>query len=557
MAITNTWVGYLDRSYQSIKDSLISRLVTSNPEMTDHSESNILVVILGMFAGLVEMLNYYVDNMAREAFVATARKFVSMVRLVKLLDYRIKAAYPATVDIVFTFNAPLTGPAVIPAGTQIKTSNNIPFITVTNLNLATGATTGTVGAKQITHITAQNLGTTSGVNNEAFSLGQSYVDSSSVITIDSIPWTEVTSLGLYGATDKVYVVEIDVDGLAYAVFGNGTNGAIPPNPKSVIADFDVTQANLGNVDANTITTLVTTLTLPGVTTITINNPLPATAGSVYEDIERIRINAPLSIRTLDRAVTRQDYIDITRMAPGVGRADVFFECGKTVDIYIIPTLGGIAQSPLLATTTNFITLRKMITTFINVMAAGETELVIELDVTAKFRAPVADVLTDVNAVLMSYGSYDKQNINKKVRLSDFIAAVDNLSKVENVDLVSIKTRPYARPQNHYTQLIWSRLSLSTSAVKSEWSISYAGGTSFNVVKDQVYLGVATSGVLWVDPLLSVQFTIQLASYAIGDTWTFTIYPWNKNIEFDDFTMPKLNANDITINVTEQLIPPIE
>ncbi len=78
MALDNPWVGYITRSYQQIKDSLLSRMVTNNPEITDHSESNILVIIIGMFAGIAEMLGYYIDNMAREAFIATARKFTSM-----------------------------------------------------------------------------------------------------------------------------------------------------------------------------------------------------------------------------------------------------------------------------------------------------------------------------------------------------------------------------------------------------------------------------------------------------------------------------------------------
>ena len=133
MALKNPWVGYVDRSFEQIKSSLLSRLTISNPEITDHSESNILVVIVSMFAGLTEMLGYYIDNMARESFISTARRYVSMVKLVRLLDYRIKTAYPATVDITFTFDAALTANAIIPQNTIVQTSNGIIFYTEANL----------------------------------------------------------------------------------------------------------------------------------------------------------------------------------------------------------------------------------------------------------------------------------------------------------------------------------------------------------------------------------------------------------------------------------------
>jgi uncharacterized phage protein gp47/JayE len=557
MAIKNTWVGYVDRSYQQIKDSLLGRLTINNPEITDHSESNILVVIVSMFAGVAEMFGYYIDNMARESFIATARRFTSIVKLVKLLDYRIKAAYPSTADLTFTFSPATTGPGVIPVGTMVKTGNNVPFVTIQNLSVPSGVTSATMGAKQIVRQTSVNLGTTTGAINQAFVLGSSYVDGTSLINIDGTIWTPVSSLGLSTPTDKHYIIEIDVDGLAYVVFGNGTNGEIPPTPFAVMADYDITTATLGNVEANSITTLVSSIILPGVSSVTVTNPNPSTGGSPYEDLERIRINAPLSIRTLDRAVTDQDYRDITRMAPGVGRSEVYFNCGKKVKIYIIPTLGGIASTPLLTSVFGFVTNRKMITTFIDVMAAGQTNLILNLEVTCKFREDPILVSSETKAALVKFGSYDNQNINKKIRVSDIIALVDNLPKVEFVDLVGLGTRPYARPINHMNQLLWVRQSLVGSTTKSLWRITFAGGTLFNVVKNNTFMGTATTSMPFIDPDSSLLFTIVSSSYISGQSWTFTSYPWNKNIEVDDFTMPFIDINDITLTINEQLIPPIE
>lgn len=557
MAVKNPWVEYVTRSYQQIKDSLVNRLVTSNPEITDFSESNILIIIISMFAGVMEMLGYYVDNMAREAFIATARKFTSMVKLVKLLDYRIKAAYPATVDLLFTFNNPLSSAGTIPIGTIIKTANNIPFVLVDNLNIPAGATSGVIGAKQVTTFLNQTIGTTTGVANEPFSLGTSYVDKSSSIKVDGVVYNEVNTLGLSGPTDKVYIVEIDVDGLAYVVFGNNTNGAIPPTGKIVKANYDTTTASLGNVDANTINTIIGSLTLPGVTTITVRNPLPASGGSTYEDIERIRVNAPLSLRTLDRAVSRQDFRDVPRLAPGVGKSDFYFQCGKNIDVYICPEGGGIAQSPLLISTQAFVDNRKMITTFPVIQAAGETYLIIKLSVTAKFRADLNQTKSDVQNALIAYGSFANQNINKKVRISDIIALVDNLEKVEFVDLVGLGTKPYARPFEHTNQLLWDRETLPSSNSKQEWKLEFIGGVLFNVTKGGAPMGSVTINVPYTDPSNTLKFTIQASSYVLGQVWTFIVYPYNTNIELDDYTIPKVNGADLDITIIPQLTPPIQ
>ena len=86
MALKNQWVGYISRSYLQIKNSVLQRLSEIVPEVTDHSESNILVIIIGIFSGIAEMLNYYIDNMARESFITTARRYSSVVKHTRLIE---------------------------------------------------------------------------------------------------------------------------------------------------------------------------------------------------------------------------------------------------------------------------------------------------------------------------------------------------------------------------------------------------------------------------------------------------------------------------------------
>lgn len=552
--VNNPWVNYVTRSYQQIKQSLLTQLAVNNPEITDYSESNILIVIISMFSGIAEMLGYYIDNMAREAFIATARRFPSMVKLVKLLDYRIKAAYPSTADVLFTFDSVTTAISAIPLGTKLQTANNLNFITTTALQLPIGSINGSIGVKQVVPVIAQSLGNTDGSENQALAIGTNYVDNSSVLTVGTLIWNLVDTLGLASPTDQVYIIEIDTDGIAYVVFGDGVNGSIPTPGLAVSIDYDSTNGASGNVDVATINTIISTLSIPGVTTITVTNPLASSGGSDYEDIESIRKRAPLSIRTLQRAVTKQDYVDITLLYAGVGKAAIDFSCGKSLDIYIVPVGGGIAQSPLLTGAQTWIDTYKMVTTFPNILPAGETPLSMTIIATLKYRANTVQSQIDIQNALVAYGSYINQNINKQIHLSDINALIDNLPSVDFLKLTALGTQPYARPIGSQQELFWTRVTNSACLTKSLWQLEF-NGTSFNVIKNNLFIGSASINIPFIDTDLT--FTILPSSYVLSESWTFTTYPFNQDIALDDFTIPKVNLGDLNLTVIPQLVPPVQ
>ena len=54
--------------------------------------------------------------------------------------------------------------------------------------------------------------------------------------------------------------------------------------------------------------------------MTITNPNRITGGSNYENFDMLKEHVTLNIRTLGVAITKQDYIDVTKLAPGVDKA---------------------------------------------------------------------------------------------------------------------------------------------------------------------------------------------------------------------------------------------
>ena len=103
--------------------------------------------------------------------------------------------------------------------------------------------------------------------------------------------------------------KIDDDARATVLFGDGVEGArLPSGDHNVRATYRKGLGLAGNVAAGKITNL---LSRPlGVTGA--SNPAPATGGEDPETIDKARSNAPLTVLTLDRAVSIRDYQDFAR-----------------------------------------------------------------------------------------------------------------------------------------------------------------------------------------------------------------------------------------------------
>src|ERR1035437_8403246 len=131
--LTNKWARYWDRTYQQIKDSVLTRLGATVPEITDHTENNPYVVEIDIFAGTHEQLGYYVDNAGRESFIDGCRLYRSAVSAARLLAYKIIGNLAYCVNVVFTLNKTnATGIDItIPAGTVVS-SGTIPYVAQAN-----------------------------------------------------------------------------------------------------------------------------------------------------------------------------------------------------------------------------------------------------------------------------------------------------------------------------------------------------------------------------------------------------------------------------------------
>ena len=583
MPLENQWVVYLQRSYKSIKAALITRMQGVVPEITDLSESNVFVIIINSFAGLVEQLNYYIDNVARESFITTARRYSSLTKLTRLIDYRVRAKVGAIVDLRITavsateVSVALDDDETLDAGLIVEDSAGIQFITLKKVTLFVGQSSVIVSARQRVAVVDDDLGTTTAAADQSFEIADDYQHDTLQITINAVTWDFVKTFAFSGPEDKHFIVEVDENKVAWVVFGDDTNGEIPPAVESVLGTYYTCGGVEGNVEADTLTVWDTPVggpvppaNVPAIDHYNVTNELPAVAGQDEEGIEGIRKHAPLSLRTLDRAVTIQDHIDICLLVPGVGKAATEFDdATKTITFYVAPDEGGTAPGGLLTDVEDYFDDKKMIASFVQALAAGETLLRMTLTVTVKFRRDTTQAEADIKEALQDGFGFNNSDVDREIRKSDIIALVDNLDKVDYLSLDILTTKPYPRIHVGVNPLEsnWAVEVQSTSSEIASWRIAVItaanGGNGVAYVwrtvgeveaQEPTSLVIHTleAGVDWTSNDGTLKLSMWGTDFDAADVWTFKTYPHNEDIEFEDFTIPIYDVDELTLTVNEQV-----
>jgi predicted phage baseplate assembly protein len=113
-----------------------------------------------------------------------------------------------------------------------------------------------------------------------------------------------------------FVVEIDNDGSALLRFGDDVHGRRPEPGTVFTARYRIGNGRSGNIGADSLAHVV--LNRPEITVV--RNPLPAVGGQDPESLEDVRQRAPVAYRVQERAVTPDDYADVTERHPDVQRA---------------------------------------------------------------------------------------------------------------------------------------------------------------------------------------------------------------------------------------------
>lgn len=571
MGITNKWLNPYQRSYQQIKAKLVESLMGLKDKdgqklITDYSEGNILIIILSLFAAIAEVLHYYVDNMARETFLSTARRYDSVVKHGALVDYHARAAIAATVDVIlsrsFTGNS-IGAKLTIPQGTLFTDQSGNSWLSARDVTWYSNVTTCKVPIIQHEKYTTSALnnmviptGDRVQLNLGTLPNGKYYEHGSMSLQIGGESWVLVETFAKSKPTDKHFMVSVDEALNPYIMFGDGTFGKKPAaGAKITNVVFYLTNGSQGNVKSNTITSVPSVIS-SSITDATVSNAYDAGGGSNYENFTMLKEHIPLSVKTLGVAITKEDFESLAMLVDGVNKAKADYECGRKLTVYISPDGGAVASSELISRVYNLLFQRAPMTTWLKVKSAGKVQIILEMDVTGKKSYKTAEIQTQILTALYNAYSPEQAEIGGSVRVSDIYALIDNLSTVDYLHLTKFYIKPWPTTIYGNKELALGQFRLNKATGSMIYFITFNSSTTFtvrSVSNGYVATGSVGSSLQVVDKANGFDFSldIQNNSYQSGYRYSITVSEPNHDYEDPGFNLPVFeNASQLTLTVNE-------
>lgn len=357
MTILPTPADYTDKDFEALNRRIELLLQQVFPAWTDFNRASFGNILKESFCFALDVLTFYQDQQAAETRWGTAQLRSSIIELARLINYSLDGASAATADVIFTLGATRPGDVTIPAGTVVRTrgSNPIRFQTLSAVVITSGnLVSAPVSVEQSE--SQQDTFTAVGEASEEFVFSQTpFLDGSDVLVIAGDTWTRVDNFLDSGPTDQHYILLVDEEDKATARTGDGTNGVVPVLGAAVTADYKIGGGTSGNVEANTIVQVQGSFTddLGNVASLTCDNAAAATGGVARESVAEARVNAPASLRVLNRTIARTDWEDLAIQVQGIGRALMLTKAEDTTVpeyglgyLFLVPDDGGTPSAAL-------------------------------------------------------------------------------------------------------------------------------------------------------------------------------------------------------------------
>ena len=588
MSTSNPWLTPFQRSYNDIKAKLIQSLNERVPEITDMSEGNIFILTLSIFAGIAEVIHYYIDGMAREAFLPTCRRYSSLYKHAKLVDYHIKSAIPSSVDLTVYMQDGTSFPVDInvPQNTVFNSKDGKPWITTRNVTIEKGTYTYKVPVAQKEAVAEVELGTYTS-HDIIITLGdlpadRKYVEGSMVLTIDGEAWTLVDTFAYSGPGDRVYKVELDSTLQPYLVFGDGQFGRKPTIGSQIKGQYYLTYGSSGNIPSNQFDKPEV---MSDVTSgLSITNTIAATGGSDYEDFDALKEHIPLSIKTLGVAITKEDYEAIAMLIDGVDKAYCNYICGKYVEVYITPDGGSEASTELINNVKQRMESSKVLTTRVSVYSTHAAKIYLSATITGKKSFKSIDISNQVKKALLDAYNYQSSGINKSVRQSDLYALMDNQPMVDFLTITELYLLPYPIAININSQnteeivsvpalniTYFKMISFNTATPETDYENCYIqtviedGNAFYRIFTNKNVSGNALYTGQYGKPInvslykskftMTINLPVENANYENGTVYQLTTQPMGSNGRLVDliphnYNIPVISSDNITLTINE-------
>lgn len=474
-------IDYTARDFEAIRAELLSLATQLTPEWTDREAGDIGVTILEAVSYVADILSYQLDRVQNESYLTTAQTREAVVDLLRLINYEMAPASPATVAMTIQTNE---DNVTLPVGFTVKTKQD--GITVPQEYSLTQAITLPVAGyycvdyqeAKVTRIFGQTpainnnlifvagdavsdaVGTSNGTADQAFYLPSYPVCISSdgfasiSVTVDGELYEARTTFIGSDPDDAIFVYRFDAEQRAIIRFGDGVNGKIPVVNGAIIANYRIN----GGLETNRagVGSITDFDFIQGVTQV--YNVSSPSGGSDPETIVEAKKKGPMSLRALDRCVTLEDYEVLAMLTEGgsirAAKA-VQGDTPLTVDLYIAvqgddPTPSGKWYESLqsgygiVGAVGRWINEKKPVPSRVNILPPVAIKPYFEATVYLQANLLQQLVAYEVDLVLQQLFNEVTNDFGENIPLSKILQVIENTRGVNYVDAKAFHRFPQAR-----------------------------------------------------------------------------------------------------------------
>lgn len=481
-------ISYLARDYNSFRQALIDLIPAKLPEWSDRSEADFGIVLIELFSYMADILSYYQDRVANEAFLNTAQERRNVIEHLGLIGYQLQGAAAATARLSVIVTNNKNNIVEIRPGDQFSTSTTKERRSVTfeyveskpllidlsqfapdsahndDGTVRTGSkeAMGVIPVREGKTIVHEVLGVSDGSPSQSYRLAQPNVlrDSIQVVTDTNppgSPWqlrknlifgrrafTEEqlsalqqqgrisSTLAFSRSPDRDFAISTDENEVTSINFGDGQYGEIPPVGAPILTTYRTGGGSIGNVGAGQMKNINRSpqLQLLGATVV---NRVAASGGADRETIEQAIKFAPTVFSSMQRAVTADDYVAQARLYPGISKARAEAVSWNFINLYVAPTGDGAAPSDILKRDLlAYFEDKRMLTAFLQIRDPQYPNVQITASIRALPYFKNTDVEAQVTTALQSLFAFENVDFGQTLYLSEIYRVLEAVSGVHDV-----------------------------------------------------------------------------------------------------------------------------
>ena len=346
---------YTNRDFTAIRAQLVGLAQGLMPDWETAGEaSDFGTLLLELFAYMGDVMHFYIDRTASEAFLGTALRRQSVLYIADMLGYRPIGQQSASVVVDFLLDANATDSISIPVGARVyNEASNAEDLIVFETNMPLTIAPGETGSVFTTEGITQHdrlLGVSKGTPNAEYVIPDKGIVFNTVSIRSNeagqtLPWAFVTDLSLARPTQPAFTTFLDDADYTHVLFGDNSAGRIPPVNAELFVTYRFGRGAMANDLAPDAINSLAASSVPGVDLwgITVRNPESPTGGTDPESVDAMRQSIPrAAVRIKSRAVTLNDYADLAMQVPGVAKSVAHGTVYTAVHVRIAPT-GGVAS----------------------------------------------------------------------------------------------------------------------------------------------------------------------------------------------------------------------